>query len=254
MEAGKTSGAQAPLRNARLLHLLTSREKMVMVLASHAVTKGPAVRQPTGWAMAGLLASVDVWDSLSRRWGRGPSEALQESHLAGLLASGEIVAIVGALGAAWGRPLAPAPESVTLLRQPYDPPLRCFDHCVVEAAGRLKDRPAGEKVSFVMDWADRLAAAAMWRMEDLKNLTERPVRERLGALGFESREDFPPLLAAERLARRCEEWLEGRARQTERLEGGAIAPGIRLTLLDGGRPGGVPKVPDLARKEDRSRS
>jgi hypothetical protein len=227
MEIGKAQGAQAPLR------LLTSREKTLMVLGSHPGSAGHAARQPTGWVVAGMLAGLEVWDRFSRRWRELLSPSLQEGYLAALVASGEVTAIVGALSGAAGEPLASKSEDPTLLRQPYDPPLRCFDHCVLEAARCLNGRPAGEAVSFVMNWADALAPSALWRMEDLKNLADGSLRVRLGALGFESDEDFPPLQAAERLARRCHEWLWDPARDRDLL-GCADAPWVRLTLLEGG--------------------
>ncbi|MFB3923643.1 MAG: hypothetical protein ACE145_18110 [Terriglobia bacterium] len=87
-------------------------------------------------------------------------------------------------------------ESLTGGR-PDDPHLVCFNQCLVEAARRAAPLPRHEKVSFVLDWSDGIGSAALWHFEDLKCRTSQSVRERLGALGFESRRAFPPLQAAE---------------------------------------------------------
>ena len=251
MKAEATQGTHAPLRYARLLHLLTSQEKMLMVMASHPGPSHHAAPQRTGWAMAGLLAGLDTWEEFEERWRVAHSRGWQDGNLARLMGGYQITGIAGAWRDA-GEPIPPLTGGMRLGRKIRDPHLICFEHCVIEATRHLNGLAAGETVSFVMDWNEPLASSALWGLEDLKNLSAPPIRERLGALGFEGRDTFLPLQAAEWLARRCYERLQDPTCDAEHFSP-PDEHWIRWTLLDGTTPGCVPKGAGLAWKQSSSR-
>ena len=200
---------------ARMLHPLASQRKTFMVMASHRVPARCSSDSFPG-VVVGLLATQAEWDEFGRKWSAAASHRfgrmadLQFStpaseppdrveRLLALFSEGGIAA------AAYGY----GQGSVDLdpeMKQPQravapDPGVRCFQHCVTEAVRRCTELPEGESISLIMDWDDPLASAALWCLEDLKDLSPQVVSTRLGALGFESRPHFPPLQAATLLAR-----------------------------------------------------
>lgn len=186
-----------------LLHMRNCRQKMFMVMASHAqrLGKGPRASRV---AVAGLLAGQYAWEELGATCGTWFSH---DADLGDFLKSLESAGVAGICAVRDPSTSDPSPE-------PIDPRLICFEHCVLEAARRLAPAPAGETVCFIMDWLDPLAPSALWRLEDLTNFSLPPVRVRLGALGFEHGESFLPLRAARWLANRCVE--------------GTPSPGLRV--------------------------
>lgn len=200
---------------ARMLHPLTSQRRTFMVMASHHAPARCSSDSSRG-VVVGLLATQAEWDTFGRKWSAAASRrfgqmgdlqfSTQASEQPGrvemllaLFSAGGIAATVYAYGQ----------SSVDLnaeMQRPQravapDAGVRCFQHCVTEAARRCTGLPEGERVSLIMDWDDPLASAALWCLEDLKNLSPAVVSARLGALGFESRPDYPPLQAAAWLAR-----------------------------------------------------
>jgi len=239
MNAEETQRVQVPLRYARLLHLMTSREKMLLVMASHARTNGAAAHLK-GWAVAGLLASQEAWDRFSRAWGDASSKCEPDGNLAALFEACKITGLGSALSLAASERRSAADGDSLLPRTVSDPLLLCFEHCLLEAARRLRALPSQETLCCIMDGSDPLASAALWHFEELKNLAPRPVRERLGALGFESKDDFPPLRAADWLAARCYDRLP-EPTPAGQSDSPAEEAWIRLTLLEGGRPAALPE-------------
>ena len=206
---------------AQLVHPLTSRQKMFMVLASHIAPKG-CPSDSARCAVAALLATQAEWDRFGRTWS---AEILQETGEVGnpnlahrkaqqkdqgralldLLQESRVAAITCVSGE--GVPDLDTERKQILPGNARDPGFPCVQHCVMEAVRRSGSLPEGERVCFIMDWNDPLASTALWCLEDLKNLSSQGVSERLGALGFESRPSFPPLQAAAWLAQEyaCQE-------------------------------------------------
>ena len=181
-----------------------------MVLASH---KGPekVACDSAGWAVAGLLASQHAWEDFGGAWQAAARRGPTHCDLSRLMSDRKIAGI-GAVISPPNRAMIRSPEMGSFFLQFFpDSSLLCLEHCVLEAARRLQPAPAGETVCFVMDWNEPLASSALWHLEDLLSATALPLRERLGALGFESSLDFPPLQAAHWLAARCYEVLSGTA-------------------------------------------
>jgi len=175
-----------------LLHMRNCRQKMFMVMASHAQRAGKGPRAPR-FAVAGLLASQYAWEGFGATCGTWFSP---DAELGDFLKSLESAGVAGICAVGDLSTSDPQPEHI-------DPRLICFEHCVLEAVRRLAPAPAGETVCFVMDWHEHLASSALWHLEDLMNLTPPAVRLRLGTLGFEHSGAFQPLQAAQLLARRC---------------------------------------------------
>jgi len=173
-----------------LLHLRTCRQKMFMVMASHAqrARKG---RQASKVAVTGLLASQHAWEEFGSTCDAGISH---DADLGSFLKSLESVGVAEICAIGNLSTSDPLPEHL-------DPHLICFERCVLEAARRLAPAPARETVCFIMDWVDPLAPAALWRLEDLTNFSPSPLRERLGAMGFEHGETFLPLRVARWLSK-----------------------------------------------------
>ncbi len=197
---------------SRLLHLLACRERMFMALASHAGPEGDASKSE-GWAVAGVLASQHAWEDFGRRWTAALARDPAQCGLPGLIRELKITCIGAVLSAAGRGSRRAGSRSAYFPRRIPDPGLLCFEHCVLEAARRMQSAPAGETVFFLMDWSEPLASSALWHLEDLMNFSASPVRERLGALGFESSRDFPPLQAARWFAENIYETLPGVVRQ-----------------------------------------
>jgi len=240
----RTPGAiseKAPSPSAglfRLLHPLTNTVKMLAVLSTH-LPDACATDTARVCAVAGYLGTeaqrerfVPRWESILAGaglkafdtadyersegefagWNAGQKTELLEKLLAAIKESG-LVAIGSALPLAEFEALSAADRMSITFGRPDDPHLLCFNHCLVDAAQRAAPLPREEKVCFVFDWHDDIGSAALWHFEELKNLTSEPVRERLGALGFDSRMEFPPLQAAQLLAYECSHHTEEDYRQ-----------------------------------------
>ncbi len=232
---------QTAMSMAHLLHPLTSREKMLMVLASHA-TENRGGASPQGWAVAGLLAGQTEWERFEQKWRKlpvpepaGGLRAWQVAGLFGSLAEGELLGIGCAISAAAFASIPIDERKRRLWGNSDNPQLSCFQHCVTDAVRRLTGLPEEESVCFLMDCGDAMAAAALWFYEDLKNFSPEPARRRLGALGVESKRDFPLLQAAEALAAEC--CKELRIPAEGRVDGSrSNRPHLHFTVLDGPRP------------------
>lgn len=212
----------------QILHPLSNTVKMLAVLATH-IPEASATDAARVCAVAGYLGSEAQWEQFASRWESvlagaglrafdtadyerdegqfagwtaGQKTELVERLLDAIHASG-LEVIGSALPLAEFEALSSADRLSLTCGRPDDPHLLCFSHCLVRAAQRAAPLPREEKVSFVFDWHDEIGSAALWHFEELKNLTSEPVRERLGALGFESRKEFSPLQMAELLASEC---------------------------------------------------
>jgi len=220
------------------LHPISNTVKMLAVLATR-LPDAPATGAARVCAVAGYLGSEAQWEQFASRWesvlagaglrafdiadcergegefaGWGPDQKaeLLERLVVAIHQSG-LEVIGSALPLVEFEALSPADRVSLTCGRPDDPHLLCFNHCLVEAAQRAAPLPREEKVCFVFDWHDEIGSAALWHFEELKNLTSEPVRERLGAVGFESREEFSPLQAAEFLANECSRHSEDDYRQ-----------------------------------------
>lgn len=212
----------------RILHPLSNKVRMLAVLATR-LPDAPATDTVRVCAVAGSLGSEAQWEQFASPWEsvlagaglkaldvadyvRGEGEfagwgadqkaELLERLVEAIHQSG-LEVIGSALPLADFEALATADRVSLTCGRPDDPHLLCFNHCLVGAAQRAAPLPREEKVCFVFDWHDEIGSAALWHFEELKNLTSEPVRERLGAVGFEFRKDFSPLQAAELLAYEC---------------------------------------------------
>ena len=238
---GAACSEKAPPLSAgvfRILHPLSNTVKMLAVLATR-LPGAPATNAARVCAVAGYLGSEAQWERFAPHWesvlsgaglkafdtadyerGKGEFAGWTADQKTGLLErlvdainESGFEAIGSALPLAEFEALSSA-DRVSLTRgRPGDPHLLCFNHCLVEAAQRAAPLPREEKVCFVFDWHDEIGSAGLWHFEELKNLTSEPVRERLGALGFESRKEFSPLQAAELLAYECSHHTEDDYRQ-----------------------------------------
>lgn len=222
----------------RILHPLSNTVKMLAVLATH-LPEASATDAARVCAVAGYLGSEAQWEQFASRWESvlagaglrafdtadyergegqfagwtaGQKTELVERLLDAIHQSG-LEVIGSALPLVEFEALSPADRVSLTCGRPDDPHLLCFNHCLVGAAKRAAPLPREEKVCFVFDWHDEIGSAALWHFEELKNLTSEPVRERLGAVGFESREEFSPLRAAELLAYECSRHSEDDYRQ-----------------------------------------
>lgn len=197
---------------SRLLHLLACGEKMFMVMASHTrASRGAG--QTAGWAVAGLLASQHAWEDFSRQWIAAKARGRAQRDIPELIREHKITGIGAVFSPASRESLRADSGRAYFPWETPNPGLLCFERCVVQAARRMQSAPAGETVCFLMDWNEPLASSALWHLEDLMNFSASPVRERLGALGFESSRDFPPLQAARWFAEKIYETLPGVVRQ-----------------------------------------
>ncbi len=227
-----------PAGLSRFLHPLTNTMKMLAVLATR-LPDACAADSARICAVAGYLGTEAQWEKFVPRWesvlagaeikafdttdyehGEGEfagwnagqkTEFLQK--LLDAIKESGLVAIGSALPLAEFEALSSADRVSITFGRPDDPHLLCFNHCLVDAAQRAAPLPREEKVCFVFDWHDDIGSAVLWHFEDLKNLTSEPVRERLGALGFDSRKEFSPLQAAELLAYECSQHTEDDYRQ-----------------------------------------
>jgi hypothetical protein len=174
--------------------------------------------------VAGLLGTAEQWERFEIAWkgsgveaeaawlsmgginARGSnapsgSDTRVDATLAGLINACGLMGIGSYLsGEEYGR-LSPDMQRTLTGGRPAQPSLLCFRHCIVAAAWQAAKLPPDEKVCFVLDGQDRLASEAPWLLEEIQCLEPAPVRERLGALGFEPKQDFAPLQAAEWLGR-----------------------------------------------------
>jgi hypothetical protein len=197
---------------SRLLHPLASRERLLMALASS--TSG-ATTNPhrNDYVVAGLLGTAEQWARFETAGARSPGEpeaarsargniqAREGSVLAGLIAACGLTGIGSRLAGDEYEALPPEMQRYLTGGHPGEPYTLGFRHCLVEAASQATELPPEEKVCFVLDGEDALASQAAWLFEEITGLEAAPVGERLGALGFEPKQHFPPLQAAEWLAR-----------------------------------------------------
>jgi hypothetical protein len=180
---------------SNLLHQVTCRQKMFMVMASYEAGAKTAV--------AGLLASQYTWQELKGKLKALFSNAPQLSEfLAGIEDSG-ITGICGVSPPSLRSTSRTKSAGFDTAGRQNDSRLACFESCVTEAARRLAPAPAGETVCFIMDWSDPMAASSLWLIEDLRNSGPPDVRDRVGTLGFEDARIFEPLQAARGLACSC---------------------------------------------------
>lgn len=222
----------------RFLHPLTNTVKMLAVLSTH-LPDACATDSARICAVAGYLGAEVQWERFANQWesvlagaglktfdtsdyegGEGEfavwtADQKMELHerLAEAINESGLGAIGSALPLAEFEALSSADRVLITCGRPDDPHLLCFNHCLVEAAQRAAPLPRDERVCFLFDWHDDIGSAVLWHFEELKNLTSEPVRERLGALGFDSRKEFSPLQAAELLAYECSHHTEDDYRQ-----------------------------------------
>ncbi|MBI4166439.1 MAG: hypothetical protein HY508_11965 [Acidobacteria bacterium] len=227
IRAGEAIGERGLEGCSRLLHLRTCREKMFMVMASHADLKGVGVETPC-FAVAGLLASQYEWEEYVARYSTMISLGVGPGPFPKIVRSAGIVGIAAVAGASTPNSEPASWKPSILTAKKIDPRLICFEHCVLEASRRMRPAPAGESVCFVMDWREPLASSALWHLEDMMNFSPPAVRERLGALGFEQGEAFLPLRAAQWLAKRCAETIPAQSRHA----GSQDFPELDWTFLD----------------------
>jgi hypothetical protein len=213
---------------ASLLHALSSKLKLLAVLATRLGYEA-AEPSPRVCAVAGYLGSREQWANFAPRWEKAVTEAgvrefrredlergggefsgwgeeKRSQFLARLMAiihESQLEALTSGLALEEFEALSPADKVSLTCGRPADPHVLCFNHCLVEAARRAASHPREEKVGIVFDWNDAIGSAALWHMEELKTLTSEAIRERLGALGFESRLEFPGLQAADLLVFDC---------------------------------------------------
>jgi len=234
---------QPKLGTSRLLHRLTSQRKMLMAVATHRTTNGHT-EKPLGWAAAGLLASQDDWEQFSANWrcalaggqksagAKLPGSPVTTSEsLCAVLEGSRIAAIGCALSDATFASLLQVERRKLLWSCDGDAPLLCLRHCIAEAAAKMGSLPREERVCFVMDWQDELASAALWFFEDCLHFSNEPTRQRLGSLGFESGQDFPPLQAAREFAQECSRRLGKAASDDERRKPDPPLPQLEVTIL-----------------------
>lgn len=220
---------------ARLLHPVTSKKKILAALA--ASTDGSGIHDTSRiCAVAGYVGTEEEWDLFESRWTgaikeagitafRMPDFENRRGEFAGwsdtkrrlflekliqIINAGHISGVGSALVMAEYKLLSKAEKIALTYGRPHDPYVLCFRHCIVEAAHRADGLPPEETVSFVFDWQDEFGPAALWLFDDLKNLESPPIRQRLGAIGFESKLEFVPLQAADLLAFECYKHLEDR--------------------------------------------
>jgi len=198
---------------SRLLHPLASRQRLLVAMASS--TSGAQTNSCRGDCMvAGLLGTGEQWARFEIEWKRSVAEVgAGRSSLDGAeprrsAALGGVIDTCG-LTAIGSHVAGEEYERLSLERQqsltggrPAEPCVLCFRHCVLEAASQAADLPPEEKVCFVLDGQDNLSSQAAWLFEEIKGLEPAPLRERLGALGFEPKQYFAPLQAAEWLGRK----------------------------------------------------
>ena len=236
-----TISEKAPRPSAglsRILHPISNTVKMLAVLSTR-LPDACATDAARVCAVAGYLGTEAQWERFAPRWesvlagaglkafdtadyARGEGEfagwnADQKTELLerllGPIKESGLGAIGSALPLAEFEALSSADRVSLTCGRPDDPHLLCFNHCLVDVAQRAAPLPREEKVCFLFDWHDDIGSAALWHFEELKNLTSEPVRERLGALGFDSRKEFSPLQAAELLAFECSHHTEDDYRQ-----------------------------------------
>jgi len=165
------------------------------------------------FVVAGLLGTAEQWDRFDIEWrgsaveveaaqsSMGGIEARRSRVLAGLIDTCGLTGIGSHVaGEEYERLSLEIQRSLTG-GHPAEPYVLCFRHCILEAACEAAKLPPQEKVSVVLDGQDALASRAPWLFEEIKGLEPAPVRERLGALGFEPKQHFVPLQAAEWLGR-----------------------------------------------------
>ncbi|MBZ5542249.1 MAG: hypothetical protein LAO07_01040 [Acidobacteriia bacterium] len=193
---------------SRLLHPLASRQRLLMAMASS--MGGVQTDSSRGdFVVAGLLGTAEQWDRFEIEWRRsaveveaaqssmGGIEARRSRVLAGLIDTFGLTGIGSHVaGEEYERLSLEIQRSLTG-GHPAEPYVLCFRHCILEAACEAAKLPPQETVSVVLDGQDALASRAPWLFEEIKGLEPAPVRERLGALGFEPKQHFAPLQAAE---------------------------------------------------------
>jgi hypothetical protein len=214
---GNMQKSQADILNpaagmSRLLHPLASRQRLLMALASS--TGGARTNScRDDYVVAGLLGTAKQWAGFEAAWRRSAieAEAAQgtldsiEAHpsgaLAGLIDTCALTGIGSRVAGEEYEGLSPEMQRYLTGGRPAEPYVLSFRHCILEAASQAAKLPPEEKVCFVLDGQDDLSSQAAWLFEEIKGLEPAPVRERLGALGFEPGQHFLPLQAAEWLAR-----------------------------------------------------
>lgn len=222
---------------ARLLHPLASRQRLLMALAS---STGGQAEAP--WSrdcvVAGLLGNAEQWKRFELAWRRSGTEAAatqgtpedvepdQSRALADLIDTCRLTAIGSRVAGEEYTGLSPEMRRGLTGGRPAEPSILCFRHCLREAARKASKLPPEEKVCFVLDGQDDLSAQAAWLFEEIKGLEPAPFHERLGALGFEPKQRFAALQAAEWLTR---ELLSLSGNNGSELRPGA-RPGIGGTL------------------------
>ena len=208
---------------SRLLHPLASRKRLLMAMAS-SLGGAPTNSCRGDCVVAGLLGTAEQWDRFETEWkgsvvegeaaltsmgginARGSDAPSGSSTrvgdtLAGLINACGLMGIGSHLSREEYERLSPDIQRTLTGGRPAEPSVLCFRHCMLEAAGQAAKLPPEEKVCFVLDGQDRLASQAPWLFEEIRCLEPAPVRARLGALGFEPKQAFAPLQAAEWLGR-----------------------------------------------------
>jgi hypothetical protein len=198
---------------SRLLHPLGSRQRPLMALASS--TDGVETGSWQGdCVVAGLLGTAEQWAQFEIEWkeclakvgatwsSMGGAEARRSAELGGMIDTCGLVGMGSYVAGEEYERLSPEMQRSLTGGRPAEPYVLSFRHCVLEAAAQAAILPPEERVCFVLDGQDRLSSQAAWLLEEIKSLEPAPVRERLGALGFEPKQHFAPLQAAEWLG--CE--------------------------------------------------
>jgi hypothetical protein len=164
-------------------------------------------------AVAGLLGTAEQWARFEAAWGRSAvdveatrsaTDNIEAHHggtLAGLIDACGLTGIGSRVAGKEYEELSPEMRRHLTGGRPAEPCILCFSHCIREAASLAAKFPTEEKVCVVLDGQDGLSSRAAWLFEEIKGLEPAAVRERLGALGFEPKQHFAPLQAAERLTR-----------------------------------------------------
>lgn len=197
---------------SRLLHPLASRKRLLMAMASLIGEAQTADPRRGNCMVAGLLGTAEQWTRFEIEWKRfGIEVGAARTRMSEIESPGgrSLAALVNTCGlTAIGSHLAVAEfERLSLdIRRtltggrPAEPHVLCFRHCILEAARQAAQLSPEEKVSVVLDAQDRLGSEALWLFEEIRDLEPASVGKRLGALGFEPKQDFAPLRAAEWLA------------------------------------------------------